>query len=134
MTDFIKGTIVQVQGAFRNFSDNSNEVLLFIQQKINPKFREIIDIESENYKDAEFISRMSEEIAAMSEQITATMEQVSNAVENMSNTAQVSSESTEGIVNNIEETSKGIEELALTAHNQALLAEKLNEMVQKFKL
>ena len=130
----IKDTIIKVQNAFKNLSDNSNEVLIFMKEKVNPKFNDMVEIGKENYKDAEFVSTLSDEIAAMSEQITATMEQVSNAVQSMSGTAQSSSEATDDIVNNMAETSKGIEEIAFTAQNQALLAEKLNEMVQNFKL
>ena len=47
---------------------------------------------------------------------------------------QVSSQETEGIVGSISETTKGIEEITLTAQSQALLAERLNEMVQRFKI
>lgn len=130
----IKDTIIKVQNAFKNLSDNSNEILIFVKEKVNPKFNDMVEIGKENYKDAEFVSRLSDEIAAMSEQITATMEQVSNAVQSMSGTAQSSSEATSEIVNNMTETSKGIEEIAIAAENQALLAVKLNEMVQNFKL
>jgi len=129
----IKDTIIKVESAFQNLSNNSNDVLLFIQKKVTPKFDEIVEIGKENHKDAEFVSKMSEEIAAMSEEIAATMDEVSKAVQNMAVTAQTSSEGTEEIVNNINETTKGIEEIALTAKSQALLAERLNEMVQRFK-
>lgn len=130
----IKETIVKVQNAFKNLSDNSKDVLLFIQNRVNPEFREIVEIGAETFKDAEFVSKMSDEIAAMSEQITATMEQVSKAIQSMSINAQNSSEEAETIVSNINETAKGIKEISLTAQNQALLAENLNEMVQRFKL
>jgi methyl-accepting chemotaxis protein len=76
----IQDTIIKVQNAFKNLSDNSNEVLIFMKEKVNPKFNDMVEIGKENYKDAEFVSTLSDEIAAMSEQITATMEQVSNAV------------------------------------------------------
>lgn len=130
----IKDTIVKVQSAFENLSHNSNDVLQFIKNRVNPKFDEIVEIGHKNYKDAEFVSKMSDEIAAMAEEITATMDQVSKAVDSMAGTAQVSSQETEVIVGNISETTKGIEEIALTAQNQALLAEKLNEIVQRFNI
>ncbi len=129
----IKATILKVQSAFKRLSDNSNDVLQFIQKNINPKFDEIVEIGHENYKDAEFVSKMSDEIAAMSEEITATMDQVSKAIEDMASNSQKSSNETEIIVVNITEVTKGINEMALSAQNQAMLAEKLNEMVQRFK-
>lgn len=130
----IRNTILQVQGAFNNLSENSNEVLMFIQERINPKFEEMILSGKENYKDAEFVSKMSDEIAEMAQEISATMEQVSKAVGSMANTAQKSSQETEGIVTSITETSKAIEEISLTAQSQSQLAQDLNEMIQKFKI
>lgn len=129
----IKDTIVNVQQAFKNLSLNSNDVLLFIKEKVNPQFNEMIEIGEETYKDSEFVSKLSEEIAAMSEEIAATMNQVNEAVQNMTENTQNSSEESETINNNIIDVTRGIDEIASTAQNQALLAEKLNEMVQKFK-
>lgn len=129
----IKDTILKVKNAFDNLSNNSKDVLKFMQEKVNPKFNEIIEIGKKNHEDAEFVSNMSEEIAAMSQQITATTDQVSKAVEDMAGNTQTSAEETEVIAGNISDAAKGINEMALTAENQALLAEKLNEMTQKFK-
>ena len=61
--DDIKDTIVKVQNAFENLSENSNEVLKFIQERVNPKFEEMVEVGKENYKDAEFVSKLSEEIS-----------------------------------------------------------------------
>lgn len=130
----IKNTILQVQTAFNNLSNNSNEVLLFIKERLNPKFEEMIQVGKENYMDVEFVSKMSYEIAEMSKEILATMDQVSRAVESMANTAQKSSQETDGIMNNITETSKAIEEITLTAQGQSQLSQDLNEMIQKFKI
>ena len=130
----IKNTIVKVQNAFQNLSENSNEVLKFIQERVNPKFEEMVENGKENYKDAEFVSKLSEEISSMSQGISDTMEQISKAVENMASTAQESSEKVDEIVSNVNETSKGIEEIALAAQNEAELAQNLNDMVQKFKI
>lgn len=130
----IKDIIIKVQNAFQKLSDNSSDVLQFIQKKVNPQFNEIVQIGIKNYEDAEFLSKMSSEIAAMSEQIAATMNQVSQAVQSMASTAQMSVEESEEIVDNINETTKSIREIAITAQSQALLAEKLNEIVQRFKI
>jgi Methyl-accepting chemotaxis protein len=131
--DSIKETIIKVQSAFKNLANNSNDVLLFIKEKVNPQFIEMIEIGMETHKDAEFVSKMSEEIAAMSEEVTATMNQVSESVENLTENTLVSSKESETIKDNIVDATKGISEIALAAQNQALLAEKLHTLVQKFK-
>jgi methyl-accepting chemotaxis protein len=114
-------------------ANNSNEVLLFIKEKVNPQFIEMIEVGMETHKDSEFVSKMSEEIAAMSEEITATMNQVSESVETLTENTLVSSKESETITDSIIDATKGISEIALTAQNQALLAEKLYALVQKFK-
>ena len=130
----IKNTIITVQNSFKALSDDSNDVLIFIKDQVNPKFHEIVDIGSEITKDSEFVSSMSNEIAAMSEELSATMDQVSTAVESMAISAQKSSTETENIVSNISETTKSIDEITLTAQNQSELSQNLNQMTQKFKL
>lgn len=132
--DNIKNTILEVQESFKYLSDNSKGILEFIQQTINPQLSADVDGSVENFKDAEFVSKMSEEVAAMSGELTATVNQVTKAAENMAGTSQKSSSETQAIMNSISETSKAIDEIALTAQNQAVLSEKLNDMIQKFKL
>ncbi|WP_459481691.1 methyl-accepting chemotaxis protein [Clostridium saccharoperbutylacetonicum] len=129
----IKDTIVKVQNAFKYLSDNSKDVLEFIKENINPKFNEIVGIGKENHKDAEFVSKMSEELAAMSEEIVATTNQVNNAVVDMAGNTQITANEIEMIADNIVEANKGIVEMTQAAQNQALLAEKLNDMVKVFK-
>lgn len=130
----IKDTIVNVQDAFKNLSENGNDVLKFIHENVDPQFEEFSNISNQYYSDADFVSKMSEEIASMSEELTATVSQVSYAVQNMAETAQKSSEHTETIKANMDETTKAIEQIATTAESQAELAQKLNELIQKFKL
>lgn len=130
----IKGTIVKVQDAFTNLSDNGNDVLKFINEDVYSEFENFGKVVEQYIKDSDFISKLSEGLAAMSEELTATIGQVSNAVQNTAQTAQKSTENTEVIKNNIDETTKAIEQVALTAQNQAELAQKLNEMVQKFNI
>jgi methyl-accepting chemotaxis protein len=129
----IKETIIKVQSAFKNLANNSNDVLSFIKEKVKPQFNEMIEVGSETHRDAEFVSKMSEEIASMSEEITATMNQINEAVQDLTENTLTSSEESETITENIVDATKGISEIASTAQNQALLAEKLYEMVQKFK-
>ncbi|NOW84724.1 methyl-accepting chemotaxis protein [Clostridium beijerinckii] len=72
------------------------------------------------YDDAEFVANMSEEL-------TATIHEITNAVQNTAEIAQKSSENAETIKDSVSETTIEIEQ-------QALLAEKLNEVVNKFKI
>jgi len=130
----IQDTIVKVQDALKNLSANGNDVLKFINENVYPEFDQFGKMGNQYYSDSEFVSKMSEEIASMSEELTATVDQVSEAIQNMSETAQKSSENAEIIKISLDETTKALEQVALTAESQAEFAQKLNEMVHKFKL
>jgi methyl-accepting chemotaxis protein len=130
----IKDTIIKVQEAFKNLSINSNEVLNHIKETVSPQFQAFGKMGERYYEDANFVSNMSEEIAAMTEQITATVGQVSQSVENMVSIAEGSSENASSIEGNIHGATQGIEQVAITAQTQAVMAEKIAEIVQKFRV
>ena len=130
----IQETIVKVKNAFENLSDNSKEVLAFINENVDPQLEIMKKMGDEYYHDANFVTNMSDEIAAMSEELAATINQVSEAIQNTAEIAQKSSESAETIKDSIDETKKAIEEVSLVSQDQAELAEKLNEMVSRFKI
>ncbi|WP_315067008.1 methyl-accepting chemotaxis protein [uncultured Clostridium sp.] len=130
----IHDTIGKVQEAFKNLSENGEDVLRFINENVDHQFEEFEKVGDQYYRDSDFVSKMSEEIASMSEELTATVGQVSEAMQNVAEASQKSSEHTELIKGSIDETAKAIEQVAITAQNQAEFAQKLNEMVLKFKI
>ena len=130
----IQDTIVKVQEAFKGSIDTGSDILEFINKDVHEQFDAYGETGNQYYNDSDFVSKMSDDIASMSEEITATVGQVSQAVQNMSVTAQKSNEESETIKVSIDETTKAIEQVALTAQSQAELAQKLNEIVYKFKI
>lgn len=130
----IKDTITKVQTAFFNLSQESRDILKFVNEDVHSEFEKFMQISTEYYNDSEFLSKMSEEMASMAEELTATINQVSEAVQNMANTSQKSSEHAEAIKSNIDETTKAVEQVAQSAAEQAVVAQKLNGMVMKFKI
>ncbi len=130
----IQETILKVQEAFSNLSDNSNDTLKFINENVDPKFEEFGNVGTQYYKDSDVTSQMSEEIAAMSEELAASVDQVSAAIQNIAVTAQRSNEDVEVIKNSLGETTKAIQQVAATTQNQAELAAQLNDTVLKFKI
>lgn len=130
----IQDTITKVQDAFDGLSGNSNEILKFMNEQVTPEFTNFVTSGTELYNDADYVSKMSEDLASISEELSATVNQVNLAVQNMSASAQTSSEGTMSILCNIDEATEGMEQIAQTAQTQAQLAEKLNELVQKFKI
>ncbi|AGK95820.1 methyl-accepting chemotaxis protein [Clostridium pasteurianum] len=130
----IKDTILKVQEAFKNLSDNSNDVLTFINKDVDSQFKAFLDMGNQYYNDANFISSVTEEIAAMTEEITATMGQVAEAIQNTAEIAEKSSGNIEAIQSSMNDATQGVEQVARTSQTQAEFAQKLNEVVQKFKI
>ncbi|WP_160692075.1 methyl-accepting chemotaxis protein [Clostridium sp. C2-6-12] len=130
----IQDTIIKVEVAFKNLAANNQEVLDFIVEDVDPKFEDMKSVGDQYYKDAEFVTNMSEEIASMSEELTATINQVSQAIQTTADIAQKSSENAETIKDSINETTKAIGQVMQTAQQQAEVAEKLNDMVNEFRI
>lgn len=130
----IKNTIIKVQDAFNNSINTGNDILKFINTEVHEQFNAYGNTGNIYYSDSEFVSKMSENIANMSEEITITVGKVNKLVQEMASTAQESNDQVATIKESVDETSKAIEQVALTAQNQAGLAQKLNEMIQRFKI
>lgn len=130
----IKDTISDVKGKFDNLSDNSREIIEFMNSNINNQSKIINEMSSQYYSDSDFVSGMSDEIASMAEELSATVTEVTQAIEITTNHAQKSSESAEIIETNLSETAKAVESVADTAKKQEEIASKLYNMVEKFRL
>lgn len=130
----IQEVITQVNNAFNNLSNNTQEILAHIDNNVNPDYELFLETAFKYEKDAVFIKSMSKEIANGTNQILSSIEQTSAAIETVSSTAQQSAESSEGILNSVDETTAATQEVANSAQRQAELSEELNFLVQKFKI
>jgi len=130
----IHKTIEEVREAVSELRQNSNEVLTFIREDVNPQFNKFVEIGNDYYNDAEYFARISDNIASMSSEINATMEQVSNAIDEMAQQAQKTNENSESIKLGVNEAAIGMEQVANTAQAQAEMAQRLSEIVQDFKI
>lgn len=128
----IQDTIGKVQTAFKNLSDNSNDILTFFNENLSGQFNYFAGVGDKYHNDADFINNMSGEIVSMAEQLTVTIDQVSNAVQLISELARTSSENVSTITNNMDEVTRAMDQVSNTAVNQADMAQKLNALVQKF--
>ena len=70
----------------------------------------------------------------MSEELTAAVEEVNLRVNNMASNSERSTKNSNEILEGISETTASMEEVAATAENQAILAQKLNELIDDFKI
>ena len=130
----IHNVIAQVQTAFDNLSQNTKEILDFIDNTVEPDYKIFVDMGIQYEKDAHYINVMADKISEASRLMSASIEQVSSAIQNVSATAEQTSTGTEGISDSVKDTAIAIEEIAKSTQNQAELAKKLNDMVKKFRI
>jgi methyl-accepting chemotaxis protein len=130
----IKAIIDKTQDSFNKISENSTELLKFMTDTVNPQFNNFRNTGMVYQKDADFVSGISEDLASMSEEITATTGQVAEGIENLVNMASITSKNSDAIQASISESALAISEIAKTSQSQAELAQRLNELVQNFKI
>lgn len=130
----IQNVIVQVNEAFNNLSNNTQDILTFIDNNANPDYELFLETALKCEKDAVFIKAMSEEIAKSTNEILFTIQQASFAVENISETAQLSASNSDGILNSVNDTTMAIKEILISSQKQFGLSDELNTLVNKFKI
>ncbi len=130
----IENIINNVQKAFNNLSENTNEILSFIENNVNPDYDLLINTAMQYEKDAKFMSDMSDEIATSTKMMSESIEQVSSAIQNVSVTSEEAASSSEEILESISGTTIALDQVSKSAQDQAKLAEQLNKIVQRFKL
>jgi len=124
----------KVEEAFKNLSGNAQEVLSFMDNNVKPDYALFVDIGTQYSEDAMEFNKLSTDIGASMSIVNETVSQIKNAIENVSATAEESVASSEEILASVNESVMAISEIAKASQSQAILAEKLNGMVQKFKL
>lgn len=130
----IQDMITKIKLAFNNLSQSGEDILNFMLDKVKPDYILLNETGIQYEKDASFVNEMAVDTAKGTNQISETMQQISSAIENVSATAEECAASSEEILASINETTIAVEEVAKSAQSQAELVEKLNIMIQKFKI
>ncbi|MBC2582329.1 methyl-accepting chemotaxis protein [Clostridium sp. DJ247] len=128
----IQEVTARVQNAFKNLTDNSQDILTFINTNVEGGFQLLEDCGEKYEADSNFVSKMSEDIAAMSEEISATIDELNNVMQNVALSTEKTAASTNEIRDNISKSSTAMRQVEITAKNQTAIAEKLNLMLDKF--
>jgi len=130
----IQEVTARVELAFQNLSINAQDVLTFIDDKVTPDYEVFVDTGKQYGEDAVIFNNMSSDIGASMNIVNKTVLEIKKAIENVSATAEESVASSEEILASVNESVMAIAEITKASQSQAILSEKLNGMVQKFKL
>lgn len=130
----IQAMVTKVQLAVTKLSKSSQDVLGFIDNNVKSNYEFLNKTGIQYEDDAKFMDGIINEISASSKQMNELVEQISCAFQNVSGTAEKSAASSEDISNSVNEVTFAINDVAKSAEGQAELAQKLTNMIQKFKV
>ncbi|WP_297421961.1 methyl-accepting chemotaxis protein [Clostridium sp.] len=130
----IQDIISNVHVSFDNLSNNSKDILNFVDNSVRKDYDLLIDTGVQYEEDAAFISDLSQNIASMTEELNASTEEISSVIQTIAGNMGNTKENSEEILVGIEETNKAMEQVALVAQDQTVTAEKLTQLVLSFKI
>ncbi|EKQ51340.1 MULTISPECIES: methyl-accepting chemotaxis protein [unclassified Clostridium] len=130
----IQDIISNVHVTFDNLSNNSKDILSFVDNSVRKDYDLLIDTGVQYEEDAAFISDLSQNIASMTEELNASTEEISSVIQTIAGNMGNTKENSEEILVGIEETNKAMEQVALVAQDQTVTAEKLTQLVLSFKI
>jgi len=130
----IQTMVSQVEASVESLSKSGQDVLEFMADNVKPNYELLMNTGIEYEKDSEFISNIIDKSASSSKQMDEVIMQISGAIQNVSSVAQESASNTEEILNSITEVTFALSDVTKSAQSQAELSQKLNEMIQRFKI
>jgi len=130
----IQKMVSEVQGAVGSLSKSGQDVLEFMSNNVKPNYEFLMNTGVQYEKDAEFINNIIEEFASSSTQMSEVVMQVGSAIQNVSEVAQQSATGSEEILRSVNEITFAISDIAESSQSQSELSEKLNDMIQRFKI
>ncbi len=130
----IKKNISTVGNVIENFTNNTEDILGFIDSQVRPDYEMLKLIGNQYEKDAEVVNEMSKEIAESAIKIASNVSKVNNAIVNISSKSQQSASSVEEIFASISETSASVDNVTNQAKDTSEMADSMIEMANKFKI
>lgn len=130
----IQAVVSDVSRAFNNLSANSRDTLEFMNTNVGKDYDLLIETGIAYEKDSIFVSETFHDTAAMSQQLNAATEEISSVIQNVANNMNNASVSSEEAKVGMNETLMALEQIATAAASQATVAERLNQLIDLFKI
>ncbi|MEG0774874.1 methyl-accepting chemotaxis protein [Clostridium sp.] len=130
----IQEVVNKVRIAFDNLSNSAGETLEYIDKNVMKDYETLVETGIQYEEDAKLLYTMSEEISIATDEMSSTIEQINLAIQNVSASTEKAASSSEGILDGVNESTTAIEEIAKAAQSQAELSERLNDLIQEFRV
>ncbi len=128
----IQSVVINVKNAVGNLSENSKDVLNFIDNRVKEDYKLLIETGTSYEKDAAFVSDLSKNIAAMAESLNTSTEEIAAVVQTIVGNVESTDRNSDEILASIDQTAKAMEEVAKTAQHQSEIAEELSRMTSVY--
>ncbi len=130
----IQDTIVSIEEAFGDLNSSSVKLLEFVTETVTPDYRNFVEIGKQYGDDATLFGDLASQIDDMTESISNSMVEVNDAVANIANSTQETSTRSSDVTESVGSVSEAVDSIAEMAGKQQTTAEKLQKMVNQFKL
>ncbi|WP_242976170.1 methyl-accepting chemotaxis protein [Clostridium butyricum] len=127
-------TTQKVEGAFSKLTNDSKEMLLFINENVTPDYQNFVNASKQYGNDADNIEELSNKLAEMSANIKNILQEVGKTVVSIAESSQNTSENSGEIVDNIDKVSDILNNISKLVVNEKNVSDSLSEVIQKFKL
>jgi methyl-accepting chemotaxis protein len=130
----VQTVIKQVQGAFTNLSVNANELLQYINQKVNDDYNSMASAGASYRQDAEIIGDLVRYFKNSIQQITTSLEESDRLIGSVAASSAQAAAGSQQIAQNMGAIASATQEVAQVILSQADMSEKLNAIVKRFKV
>ncbi|MGL4730795.1 MAG: methyl-accepting chemotaxis protein [Clostridium sp.] len=130
----IQNVIVDVKKAFKNMSENAQEILAFVDENITADYDQTIQRAKGSMDDANNIYTIIDDFSINMNQINESVEMLMKSIESVSAVVEEVASSTTEIASNANSTKVTTEEVQTISESQAELAQSLNGIVNKFTI
>ncbi len=134
MATSIQSTIIKVKSAFENLSQNSSEILKYIDETVKLDYEALGQTGIQYETDSTKISNMYEKISVMADSINSAVNQVGISIQSTAQGSISTANSSSEIIASVEESTIAMEQVAIMAQSQAEMAQTLFNLVNKFKV
>jgi methyl-accepting chemotaxis protein len=130
----IQEVIMKVDHAFTHLSNESNDILGFINENVSETYTEYLDTGAQYKKDSMVVLQLSNIIAENTKEVAPSIEQVNMAIESIASTLEEISAGSEEISSNVFEVANAMERITKASQSQNELVKELNDLIEKFKI
>ncbi len=130
----IQAIIQEVKDAFDNLSNQSNDLLKFIQVDMERDYTLLINTAKSYEKDSKVITTMSEKVCEASNSIGYVVKEISQEIEKVLSATSETANKSKNITYNVDEVKKQIENIIVQLNSQHELSNKLDEEVNLYKI